>query len=331
MVEDEVSLHAILFSCAVHYYLNSGQVTSRSLDLLMKVILNRLNGRLQDRMYSDLTIGAVSCLALCENYLGNHHKWKMHVTGMSEMVRERGGFQNVRDALHMKIYRADTIGAVDTLTCPNFPRPIRTTKSLFSLLKLEPPNPPVKTLLADLSLPKTVLDALVELSYLCHALNHAAEKLVPVDPEAFDEDVTCIQDDLLRSLTPQQEGVQRLCVITALIFMQTLTREVPFTRLCSSHISKQLKEALPALDATRVPARLIYWMLFMGGLVSSDTNERLWYRKRLGDFQQLRNNLGHWDNVKAQLQEVFWVDSVQETLGLDLWHDINIPSQQTSP
>jgi hypothetical protein len=327
VVNDEVSLHTVLFSCAMHFFLGSGQLTFRDSDLLMKVILNRLNRRLHEGKYSDLTIGAVSCLALCENHLGNHTKWKMHAAGMSEMVRVRGGFRSVRDVLHMKIYRADTIGAVDTLTHPNFPRPIRTTESLFAVLAIEPPSAPIEAMLVDLGLTQTVLNALVDLSYLCHALNQAAEKRMPVDPLAFDEDVTCIQHDLLRSISPNQEAVERLCVITALIFMQTLTREVPFTRLCSSHISKQLKEALPAVDAAKAPALLIYWMLFMGGLVSKDTSDRLWFRKRLMDFQQLRNDWAQWTHVKAQLQKVFWVDNLQDAFGLELWHDIDPSSQ----
>ncbi|EXJ59192.1 hypothetical protein A1O7_06624 [Cladophialophora yegresii CBS 114405] len=329
IVRDEVSLHAMLFSCAMHYFLGSGQLTFRDSDLLMKAILSRLNRRLHEEKYSDLTIGAVSCLALCENQLGNHPKWKMHAAGMSEMVRARGGFQTVQDVLHMKIYRADTIGAADTLTHPNFPRPARTSESLFAILAIEPPPTPIKELLVDLGLTQTVLNVLVELSHLCHALNQAAETRILVDPTAFDEDITCIQHDLLRSISPEQEGAERLCVITALIFIQTLTREVPFTRLCSSHISKQLKEALPTLDASKAPARLIYWMLFMGGLVSKDTNENVWFRKRLRELHQLRDDLLEWESVKAQLQKVFWVGAMQESFGLELWHDIG-PSRQTA-
>ena len=323
VVEDEALLHTIIFSCAMHYFLSSGQLTFRDSDLLMKVILNRLNGRLQNGKYSDLTIGAVSCLALCENHLGNHKKWKLHAAGMSEMVRARGGFANVRDEFHMKIHRADTIGAVDTLSHPNFPRPIRATKSLFSTMALEPPSPPIKDLLMDLGLTQTVLQTLVEMSFLCHALNQAAEKQTSVDPLAFDEDVICIQHDLLGSLSPRQESVERLCIISALISIQMLTREVPFTRWCSWHISKELKEAFPALDAAKAPARLIYWMLFMGGLVSVSTKERLWFRRRLKDLQRLRSDLTTWDKVEAQLQQVFWVKSVQTTFGLDLWKEVN--------
>ncbi|EXJ71377.1 uncharacterized protein A1O5_05184 [Cladophialophora psammophila CBS 110553] len=209
IVTDEVSLHTILFSCATHFFMGSGHQTFKDSHLLMKVILNRLNRRLHDGKYSDLTIGAVSCLALCENHLGNHQKWEMHAAGMSEMIRARGGFKAVRDVLHMKIYRADTIGAVDTLSHPHFPRPARTTKSLYRAMVLHSAMAPINPTILDLSLTPVVSNALSELSYLCHALNHAADTLTPVDPLAFDEDVTCIQHDLLRSQNPKQANVER--------------------------------------------------------------------------------------------------------------------------
>lgn len=289
----------------------------------MKVILNGLNRRMKERKYSDLTIGSVSCLATCENHLGNHNKWRMHAVGMSEMVRERGGFEKVQDLLHMKIYKADTVGAVDTLSHPHFPRPTRRTESLYTTLALDPPSPPIKALLVDLGLTPTVLDALVELSRLCHALNRAAESQTPIDPMAMDEDMTCIQHDLLRSLKPEQNSAERICVITSLIFIQTLTREVPFTRLCSSHLSEQLKGTFPTINVGKAPARLIFWMLFMGGLVSSDTAEKYWFRTRLLEFQRLRGDLTTWESVRAQLQKVFWVDSLHEGIGLQLWEDVD--------
>lgn len=328
VVKDEVSLHAVLFSCAMHYFNGSGYQTFRGSEAMMKVILNGLNRRLKEKKYSDLTIGSISCLATCENHLGNHNKWKMHAVGMAEMVRERGGFENVQDLLHMKIYKADTIGSVDTLSHPHFPRPIRRTESLHTTLALDTPSPPIKALLVDLGLTRTVLDALVELSCLCHALDRASESQTPIDPMAMDEDMTCIQHDLLRSLHPEQTGVERLCVITALIFIQTLTREIPFTRLCSSYLSKQLKVAFPAIDVAKAPASLIFWMLFMGGLVSSDTAEKVWFRNRLREFQQLRGDLLTWERGRAQLQKVFWVESLHEDIGLQLWEDFDSLNRQ---
>ncbi|KIX94938.1 uncharacterized protein Z520_09248 [Fonsecaea multimorphosa CBS 102226] len=210
VVTDQVSLHATLFSCAMHFFRMSGHQSFKDSDLMMKVILNRLNRRLHDGTYSDLTISAVSCLALNENYLGNHQSWAMHAAGMSEMVRARGGFGAVKDVLHMKIYRPDTIGAVDTLSHPHFPRPVKTTESLYSAVVLNSGLTPTKLPILDLDLTPTVSNALTELAHLCHALSHAADEQIPVDPLAFDEDVTCIQHDLLRSQNSQQGVVERV-------------------------------------------------------------------------------------------------------------------------
>ena len=329
VLKDPVALHAILFSSAMLYFLSAGQATFKDSDLLMKIILRELNHRVQRGNYSDLTIGAISCLALCDSHLGNHDRWKMHASGMSEMVRARGGFGTIEDVLHAKIYRADTIGAVDTLSPPNFPRPIRVTKTLYATMKLKITTPPVKALLVDLGLTKSVLDALMELGYLCHTLNLAASEKMTISPLPFDEDVTCIQHDLLRSLSPTQDSVEKLCAITTLIFVQTLTREIPFTKRCSSDISKQLKDNFPAINVAKAPARLIFWMLFMGGLVSVDTEEKLWFRERLRDFRQLRGDLKTWESVEAELQKVFWVDQALEGFGLDLWQDISHCNEQT--
>ena len=321
VLTDEVSLHTILFSCAMHFCLGSGQSTFKDSDLLMKIILDRLNRRVHRGDYSDLTIGGISCLALCQNQLGNHETWGMHAAGMSEMIRARGGFDAVRDVLHMKIYRADIIGAVDTMLRPYLPRPRRKTETVYSMISISHPRS-IEVLLADISLSSAVSGALTDLESLCHALNHAVDKQISIDPFAFDEDVVCIQHDLLRSLNPEQDSFERLVVLTSLIFIQMLTREVPFTRVCSGRLSKAVKEALLAISVAIVPSPLVFWMLFMGGLVSTATSEKGWFRTRLQEFQLLGNSSFRWENISAQLQEVFWVDSVQGPFGLSLWQEV---------
>lgn len=63
---DEVFLHTILFASALHFYSVSKGHDFKDSDLLMKVILDRLNSRLKTGQLSDATIGAVSCLAICD-------------------------------------------------------------------------------------------------------------------------------------------------------------------------------------------------------------------------------------------------------------------------
>lgn len=63
---DEVLLHTILFASALHLHNVSDSHDFKDASLLMKVILDRLNRRLRNKTLSDATIGAVSCLAMCE-------------------------------------------------------------------------------------------------------------------------------------------------------------------------------------------------------------------------------------------------------------------------
>lgn len=65
-VMDEVLLHTILFACALHLHHVSEYHEFKDASLLMKVILDKLNRRLRTKILSDATIGAVSCLAMCE-------------------------------------------------------------------------------------------------------------------------------------------------------------------------------------------------------------------------------------------------------------------------
>lgn len=122
-VTDEVLLHTILFASASHLYSVSDSHDFKDASLLMKVILDRLNRRLRDKTLSDATIGAVSCLAMCEvrpcvatdiqfygtdgsqNTHGKHENTAMHMSGMAEMIRVRGGMASIRQDMQMKIYR----------------------------------------------------------------------------------------------------------------------------------------------------------------------------------------------------------------------------------
>lgn len=68
-VNDDVLLHTILFSSALHLHSASRNHDFKGSRQLMKVILDRLNRRMRDGELSDATIGAVSCLASCEVHL----------------------------------------------------------------------------------------------------------------------------------------------------------------------------------------------------------------------------------------------------------------------
>ena len=77
-IKDELLLHTILFSSALHFRSVAANDELKDAGLLMKVVLDRLNRRLYTKTLSDATIGAVSCLAMCEvRPLGaTHHSFR---------------------------------------------------------------------------------------------------------------------------------------------------------------------------------------------------------------------------------------------------------------
>lgn len=322
-VTDQALLHTILYSSALHYSAASKLRKVKDGEVLMKVILDRLSHRLSTGTLSDVTIGAVSCLALCENSLGNHDKWAMHTAGMSEMIRVRGGVSSIPEKMRMKIYRADIIGAVDTLSWPRLPRPFRTSPSLYRVmgLKMEP-NEGLASMLAEIRPSRRVFTAFIDLSVLCQVLEQAAKEQMPLDTRAYDEDVICIQHDLLVSDPLAESGAEKLCRLAGLIFVQTLTREKPFLKASSTLLSQELRESLISIGSEAIPETLLFWISFMGGLVSAATDDRDWYLQRLVGYRKSNGETVSWTDAKLELGKVMWIERVQEDYGKDLWHQL---------
>ncbi len=322
-MNDEVLLHVILFCSALHQSCMLDCSDFSDSKVLFKVILDRLNRRMQARRYSDETIGAISCLALCENQLGNHAKWAMHATGMSEMIQSRGGIAAIPEEMQLKLYRADIIGAVDTLSSPRLPRPIRTSKSLYRAINVDiPPTVSLISELADADLTPNLFDIFIDLSYFCQALNVAAKTQIAVDSRTYEEDVFCIQYDLITSVRASQRDIECACRLAALVFMQSIMKEIPFIKTSSGIISRELQRSLWGLEVEREPGSLIFWTLVMGALVSSRTNEKEWYRDKLRAMASWPGNLVNWQNAKAKLQEIVWIESLQDPFGQQLWHEV---------
>ncbi|KAJ9494205.1 hypothetical protein LTR99_003134 [Exophiala xenobiotica] len=323
-MNDEVLLHVILFCSALHQCCMLDYSDFSDSKVLFKVILDRLNRRMQAGRYSDATIGAISCLALCENHLGNHTKWAMHTAGMSEMIQSRGGVAAIPEEMQLKLYRADIIGAVDTLSSPRLPRPIRTTKSLYHAMNLDiPPNVYLTGELTDADLSPNLFDIFIDLSYFCQALNVAAKSQIVIDSRAYEEDAFCIQYDLLTFSGVHLSGVECACRLAALVFMQSIMKETPFTKTSSGIISRELQHSLRSLEVEREPTSLMFWILIMGALVSSRTSEKEWYRCMLiRALESLPDNLANWRNAKARLQGILWIESLHDTHGQQLWHEV---------
>ncbi|KAK5051454.1 hypothetical protein LTR84_003106 [Exophiala bonariae] len=297
---DEVLLHTILFASASHLHNVSDSHDFKDASLLMKVILDRLNRRLRNKTLSDATIGAVSCLAMCENTLGKHESTAMHMSGMAEMIKVRGGMSAIRHELQMKIYR--------------------------EMLKLEGThNSQLELLLKTSRVSATLSDLLLELSQLSFAIEHAMDSQARIDPLMFEEELLCLQYNLLIHALSTSPGLEKAYTLGALIYLQTLTRSAPFMKSSSEALSKELKLSLLNLDTAEVSSPLRFWLFIMGGLVSSETSEKDWFRQRLRVCQGSQTDVVIWESMKSQLMAVLWVERIHDNLGEALWVDLLPP------
>ncbi|KAK5031783.1 hypothetical protein LTS07_004403 [Exophiala sideris] len=318
-ITDDLLLHVILFSTALKVHINSEYRTFPKSDTLLKVILDRLNNRMRHGKYSDETIGAVSCMALCENALGNHSKWSMHTAGMSEMIRARGGLSSIRVSMQPKIYRASIIGAVDCLSRPCLSRLARTTKPLYQTVRMGLPDLNIATALDLICLDPHCLDVMVDLSFFTQALNYTVENQITLDPRAYEEDISCITYDLL--CLPPLNGIARACQLAALVLMQIVLTDRALAKRSSTLISRQLRKSLRDAKSEDVPSSLFFWILFLGGLASSHTEDRQWYRTRLSKLAR-HSSIVNWDAAKSVLRQTMWIDCLQDPHGMKLWDEI---------
>ncbi|KAK6383106.1 hypothetical protein LTS17_003776 [Exophiala oligosperma] len=326
-INDEVFLHVILLSSAMHYISTMNCQDVGDSKVLLKVIFDRLNRRLQTGNYSDTTIGAVSCLALCDNSEGNHTQWAMHAAGMSEMIRNRGGIASIPPEKRLKLYRGEVIGAVDTLSMPRLPRPPRSTESLYKAIKMTfPLDAILLSALVESDLTPNMFDLLIDLSLFAQTLNYAAKTGVIIDSTAYEEDITCMQYDLLTFDMTGATIVDSACRLAALAFGKSIMQETPFARTASMEISRQLQNILTTLRTECTRSDLLFWVQVMGALVSSQTDEKDWFRAHLRAFVGQRVDLVTWTNAKVLLEALFWVDCLFDVQGERLWLEVFGPA-----
>ncbi|KIV88866.1 hypothetical protein PV10_08499 [Exophiala mesophila] len=323
-VHDEVLLHTILFSSALHLHSASRNPDFEGSRQIMKVILDKLNRRLRDRELSDTTIGAVSCLASCEHMVGNNRQWAVHITGMSEMIRVRGGTASIRRELLTKIYRADIVGSVETLGQPKLPLLSPVGPSLFETLQLETgASQSLQKLLYETGVSTPLEIILVNLSELSQAISEAINTQISFDPLILDEEVVGVQQRLLACIDVATNPVETVLSISALIFLQPVTKSNPFAQPASQVMSDALHKSLESLiKSHHLPPALLIWVQVMGALISDATSERTWYRTKTQEILAAHPGINSWYRLKLQLKDIMWIDEIHDEYGRILWNEL---------
>ncbi|KAF2816650.1 uncharacterized protein BDZ99DRAFT_515230 [Mytilinidion resinicola] len=327
---DEALFRALLYVSALGLTTLPGSKASASDDPtgLTRPLFGLLSQRLNDlSKVSDATIGAISCLAMVATMYGKKDEWSMHLKGMAEMIRIKGGLSAIPESLQNKLCRADVEGATDTLSMPYLEPLTRTQPAISSILppiEVPPPSTDFLHILAFTNLDLPLLNIFVDISRFMETLNYAIDRSeISIHPRAFDEDAVLIQYDLLHLPEYDKSGTLEACRLGALLCIKSLTRATPFAPGSSATIVSKLKSALEGAPASDRLSYLDLWLLYTGGIASQGTPERAWFTYKLAELSQLEPELSSWISVRNVLRSSLWVESIHDGPCRQLWADVN--------
>jgi hypothetical protein len=329
---DEVLLHTIMYSAAFGLAQADPERGASDLMQLAGPILQLLTDRLAGKTpVNDATIGAVSCLVMVENMSNDQEKRRLHMNGLQQMIKSRGGLENIDQGLVMKIIRADIEGSVDNLTRPVLPPLKRVAPPLYSTLPpfaRRPPSETFEELLQNSELRGQMKDILLELSNFTTAVEYYTTQShthsVAIDPRSFDEDLLSITRDLLEM--DHLTVIESVLQIAALIFAKSIGRGLPSalgsnvaatgSRLLPKRLRLALQMAINA-DLMRFSTDVLLWLLTIGGLASAqDLLEHSWFVDELVKIDAV--------NASEMLREVFFVGVVHEQACRRLFEEVDL-------
>lgn len=251
--------------------------------------------------------------------------------GLYKMVQIRGGISLLDSKLKSKIWRADLIGCLCTLSKPRF--------KVIDILGLAPAISPetaastlcegFKAIAELLPFDDDFLSVLGDLQCMTSVLN-----ISTIDLPTIDRTIVPIQYQLLfhQSTGTKHSTIvdpRRLCAIGALVYLQNVhsfhlrlhlggTSRV----LMDGALIDVVKNDLNSFDTNAAQTKeLFLWVLFLCGVAVVGTKQRIWFVATLAKII-VELHICSWDEVKMTLMKFLWVDRIHEDPCREIWEEV---------
>ncbi|MCJ1403316.1 hypothetical protein MMC11_006539 [Xylographa trunciseda] len=351
-LEDEALLHATIFHQAM-YFCKALPGVKHDYNEIWKhqtISITLINERLgnENEATTDATIAAVACLASGENSFGTPKSANVHMSGLEEMIRLRGGLQNLgmQGLLNKLVIWADQCNAAITSSGLRFNTAYFSTTdeppSEFSIAPPEdlfemgnttdaPQQSPVLQYLND-DIWK-MFEGLSRLTVFINAI--ASPDMSRKDRWLLGDKLDLVERRLIASanIVDSLEGIDdtyRLvhasCRLAAIVHIHTTMRECANTNHVVANLVQRLRSSLlevPDLrSAWSMVQELLLWVLFVGGIATIIPEERTWFVEALVEpCATLR--VQSWDGVSGILKTFFWIDKVDDNKEFGLWQEVS--------
>jgi hypothetical protein len=110
----------------------------------------------------------------------------------------------------------------------------------------------------------------------------------------------------------------------ALIFMKETLQEYPLASLGSTNLVRRMKNAISFISDIKKYAPLLVSLLFMGGISSKESLDRVWF---IAHLVRVLPKHSTWENVRGVLKKVLWIEKLYGDPCRDVWKEVEITRQ----
>ena len=249
------------------------------------------------------------------------------MNAIKEMVRQRGGLQNLDESLQLKLNRGDVEGAVDCVVTPHLvPFHISVPPTYSLIPAIQPVSSPagMQNALVGPDVCFKLRESFARLWSLSRAIDFAlGTRDVLLDPQALDEDLIEVQHSLLLWQNVRKNSLDEASRLGALVYAKSLHRSLS---VLSTHVRPLVQKLLNSiaeigLDSNAMP--LLIWLCFMGAIaVPLHSSEKGWFIQFLAAATAADRNLSTWDDVKSLLSSMLWAEKVHGQSFKRVWNEV---------
>ncbi|UKZ74945.1 hypothetical protein TrVFT333_002615 [Trichoderma virens FT-333] len=290
--------------------ITQNNITLQDARSLLNEALQRLNHRISTGYFqTDETLGAIACLAMWSNSLGDLEKSWVHARGLAELVSIRGGLSSIDERLRSKMYRGILEIAVDSDNIPN-------TQLLSDLIDTTGVSSGKTNVIDPAKLPCS-REMVMDLASMFHdilamsdALQDAMMRQTKLNPEYMDSTVFGLLQRLLLCASHHMSECHNAFRICLILYMKSLTCMFERFVITSTTLVRKLQSYMESCLLTPTP--LTRWKLFIGCLAAADgTPEKQWFISSLAEClsQDMRGEDGKY-TFQNELRSILWIEFV---------------------
>jgi hypothetical protein len=321
--DDPAVMHAMLFS-AGSIVLPSLKTNERLKALAhLRACIRMVNERLQSSppIITDGTIAIVATVAFVEKSGGRHDNWAVHMQGLREMVRQRGGMCAFRSnrILYSKIQRTDLCGSLDAISEPYLADfPVKPGPADTELGQYHPQIPAFREIvsLTPFSHDFTHLLRRAELATAkLNALQAGNDKSGAV---ALRDEITSAEYDLLRLLlsngdqVPFPTKLEHISRLGVLLYLLTIADDLPQGCSTCNMLTSKVRTELQHTTVA-IPSGLMAWMALLVGMLTSDEKNLAWARRTMTMtmvVDAIASQGRERTHVRNVVKEFLWVEEI---------------------